>query len=123
MDHEQLVTEQIIGCAIDVHKDLGAGLFERPYLIALCVELASRGIRFDRERVIPLEYRGVQIGDYIPDLIVENKVVVEIKSCLRMEDVFTAQMLTYLRLTKLRVGLIINFNKRLLRDGLKRVVL
>ena len=64
----------------------------------------------------------MQIGDYIPDLIVENTVVVEIKSVLRFEDIFTAQMLTYLRLTHLRVGLIINFNKRLLRDGIKRVV-
>ena len=122
MDHEQHVTEQIIGCAIEVHKDLGAGLLERPYMLGLCVELARRGIHFDRERIIPLEYRGVRIGDYIPDLIVEDKVVVEIKSCLRFEDVFTAQMLTYLRLTKLRVGLIINFNHRLLRDGIKRVV-
>ena len=122
MDHEQIITEQVIGCAIDVHKDLGAGLLERPYLLGLCVELAHRGIRFERERVVPLDYRGVQIGDYIPDLIVENKVIVEIKSVLRFEDVFTAQMLTYLRLTGLRVGLIINFNKRLLRDGIKRVV-
>ena len=123
MDHEQLVTEQIIGCAIEVHRDLGAGLLERPYLLGLCVEMAHRGIRFERERVIALEYRGQRIGDYIPDLVVEKKVVVEIKSCLRFEDVFTAQMLTYLRLTKLRVGLILNFNKRVLRDGIKRVVL
>ena len=123
MDHEQIVTERIIGCAIEVHKDLGPGLLEKPYLIAVCVELAHQGIRFERERTIGLQYRGVNIGDYIPDLIVEERVVVEIKSCLRDEDVFTAQMLTYLRLTKLRVGLILNFNKRMLRDGLKRVVL
>lgn len=84
--------------------------------------MAQRGIAFERQRVITLAYRGVHIGDYIPDLIVENTVVVEIKSVLRFEDVFTAQMLTYLRLTGLRVGLILNFNKRLLRDGIKRVV-
>jgi GxxExxY protein len=123
MDHEQTVTERIIGCAIEVHKDLGPGLLERPYLIAVCVELAHQGVRFEREHTIPLQYRNVKIGDFIPDLIVEEKVVVEIKSCLRDEDVFTAQMLTYLRLTKLRVGLILNFNKRMLRDGIKRVVL
>ena len=105
MDHEQTVTERIIGCAIEVHKDLGPGLLERPYLIAVCVELAHQGVRFEREHTIPLQYRNVKIGDFIPDLIVEEKVVVEIKSCLRDEDVFTAQMLTYLRLTKLRVGL------------------
>ena len=123
VDHEQVLTERIIGCAIEVHNDLGAGLLEKPYLMGLCVELAHRGIHFERERVIGLQYRDVRIGVYTPDLIVENKVVVEIKSVLRDEDVFTAQMLTYLRLTKLRVGLILNFNKRLLRDGIKRVVL
>jgi GxxExxY protein len=123
MDHDQAVTEHVIGCAIEVHKELGPGLLERPYLIAMCVELAHRGVPFERERVIALRYRSVSIGDYIPDLVVANKVVVEVKSCLRDEDVFTAQLLTYLRLTNLRVGLILNFNKRLLRDGIKRVVL
>ena len=122
MDHDTIIREQIIGCAIEVHRDLGPGLLEDPYHTALCVELAHRGIAFERQRVIPLMYRGVQVGTYIRDLIVENTVVVEIKSVLRLEDVFTAQVLTYLRLTGLRVGLIINFNKRLLRDGLKRVV-
>jgi GxxExxY protein len=122
MDHDTVVSEKIIGCAIEVHRDLGPGLLESPYHTALCVELARHGMAFERGRVIPLEYHGVEIGEYIPDLIVENTVVVEIKSVLRFEDVFTAQMLTYLRLTKLRVGLIINFNKRLLRDGIKRVV-
>lgn len=122
MDHDTIVSEQVIGSAIEVHRDLGPGLLESPYHTALCVELAHRGIAFECKRSIPLKYRGVQIGDYIPDLIVENTVVVEIKSVLRFEDVFTAQMLTYLRLTRLRVGLIINFNKRLLRDGIKRVV-
>ena len=97
MDHDQLISER--------------------------VELAHRGVSFERERLFKLEYRGVQIGDYIPDLIVASTVVVEIKSCAHFEDVFTAQMLTYLRLTHVRVGLIINFNKRLLRDGIKRVVL
>ena len=122
MDHDTTISEQVIGCAIEVHRDLGPGLLESPYHMALCVELAHRGIAFECRRIIPLEYRGARIGDYIPDLIVANTVVVEIKSVLRFEDVFTAQMLTYLRLTRLRVGLIINFNKRLLRDGIKRVV-
>ena len=122
MDHDTVITERVIGCAIEVHRDLGPGLLENPYHTALCVELAQRGMAFERQRVIPLVYHGVCVGDYIPDLIVENTVVVEIKSVLRFEDIFTAQMLTYLRLTGLRVGLIINFNKRLLRDGIKRVV-
>jgi GxxExxY protein len=98
------------------------GFLESAYHTALCVELAHRGLSFDRKRIVPLQYRGIRIGDYIPDLIVANTVVVEIKSVLRFEDVFTSQMLTYLRITGLRVGLIINFNKRLLRDGIKRVV-
>lgn len=123
MDHDQIISERIIGCAIEVHRDLGPGLLERPYHVALCVELARNQIAYERQRAIPLYYRDVQIGEYLPDLIVENTVVVEVKSVLRFEDVFTAQMLTYLRLTNLRVGLIINFNKRLLRDGIKRVVL
>lgn len=86
VDHEQVLTERIIGCAIEVHNDLGAGLLEKPYLMGLCVELAHRGIHFERERVIELKYRDVRIGEYIPDLIVENKVVVEIKSVLRDES-------------------------------------
>jgi GxxExxY protein len=122
MDHNTIVSEQVICCAIEVHRDLGAGLLEDPYHTALCVELAHRGIGFQRKPAMSLEYRGIRIGHYVPDLIVDNTVVVEIKSVLRFEDVFTAQMLTYLRLTKLRVGLIINFNKRLLREGIKRVV-
>ena len=122
MNHDTIISEQIIGCAIEVHRDLGPGLLEEPYHTAMCVELAHRGTRFVRKPIIPLTYRGAAIGNYIPDLIVEETVIVEIKSVLRFEDVFTAQMLTYLRLTHLRVGLIINFNKRLLRDGIKRVV-
>jgi GxxExxY protein len=116
MDHDTIISEQVIGCAIEVHRDLGPGLLEQPYHTALCVELAHRGIAFECKRSITLVYRGVKVGDYIPDLIVANTVVVEIKSVVRFEDIFTAQMLTYLRLTRLRVGLIINFNRRLLRD-------
>ncbi len=123
MDHDQIVTDRIIGCAIRVHRSLGAGLLESAYHTALCVELAHDGIPFDRERRVPLVYRGVRVGDYRPDLIVEQTVVVEIKSVLRFEPVFTAQMLTYLRITGLRVGLLLNFNRAVLRDGIKRVVL
>ena len=122
MDHDQLVSNHIIGAAIEVHRTLGAGLLESAYQTALGVELAHRGVRFERERLYPLEYRGAVIGEYRPDLIVENTVVVEVKSVLRMEAVFTAQLLTYLRITGLRVGLILNFNQSVLKDGIKRVV-
>jgi GxxExxY protein len=102
---------------------MGAGLLEGVYHTALSIELAHHGIKFDRERLVSLEYRGIRVGEYRPDLIVERSVVVEVKSVLRFEPVFTAQMLTYLRLTGLRVGLLLNFNKPVLKDGIRRIVL
>jgi GxxExxY protein len=123
MDHDQETTERIIGCAIEVHKNLGPGLLEAPYVAALAIELAHTRIDFERQRKIPLLYRGRPIGDYKIDLIVENRVVVEVKSVLRLEPVFAAQVLTYLRITGLRVGLLLNFNKGVLKDGIKRFVL
>ena len=122
MDHDQIVSNKVIGAAIEVHRSLGAGLLESAYQTALGVELAYQGVRFERERVYPLEYRGAIVGEYRPDLVVEDTVVVEVKSVLRMEPVFTAQLLTYLRITGRRVGLILNFNQNVLKDGIKRVV-
>ena len=87
------------------------GLLERAYETPLCIELVKNGLRFERQRVIPLLYEGVYVGDYKPDVIVEREVVVDVKSVLHFEPVFIAQMLTYLRLTGLRRGLILNFNK------------
>ena len=123
MDHDHEVSERIIHGAIEVHRGLGPGLLESAYLSSMCIELRHLGLRFECERRIPLEYRGVPIGEYIPDLIVENTVVVEIKSVSHLDPVFTAQLLTYLRITGLRVGLLLNFNNAKLSEGLKRVVL
>ena len=123
MEHEEELTGKIIGCAIEVHRSLGPGLLEAPYVAALAIELAHNNLTFERQRKIPLQYRGASIGDYKIDLIVENRVVVEVKSALRDEAVFTAQVLTYLRITGLRVGLLLNFNKGVLKDGIKRFVL
>ena len=123
MDHEQELTEKIIGCAIEVHRALGPGLLESAYVGALAIELAHHRVSFDRQRRVPLEYRGVSIGEYHIDLIVEDRVVVEIKSVLRLEPVFEAQVLTYLKISRLRVGLLLNFNKGVLKDGIKRFVL
>jgi GxxExxY protein len=123
MDHDHDISERIIGGAIEVHRSLGPGLLESAYLASMCIELRHLGVRFARERRIPLVYRGLRVGEYIPDLIVENTVVVEIKSVAHLEPVFTAQLLTYLRITGLRVGLLLNFNAPKLVDGLKRVVL
>jgi len=115
------LTEQIIGCAIEVHKALGPGLLESAYEIPLRIQLAKRGIKFEHQRVIPLMFDGVKVGDYRADLIVEDQVIVEIKSVLRSEPVFVSQMLTYLKITGKRRGLIINFNKTLLKAGITRV--
>jgi GxxExxY protein len=123
MDHEVELTEQIIGCAIDVHRALGPGLLESAYKRALGLELAHHGLRFERERRVPLRYRGNLLGEYQVDLIVENRVVVEAKSVLHWEPVFEAQILTYLRITGVRVGLLMNFNKSVLKAGIKRLVL
>jgi GxxExxY protein len=122
MDHGHTVSDRIIGAAIEVHRQLGPGLLETPYKRALCIELAHQGMRIETNRHIPMAYRGELIGEYIPDLIVENTVVVEVKSVSHLEPVFTAQVVTYLRLTDQRVGLLLNYNAAKLIDGLKRVV-
>lgn len=121
-EHDPL-TERIIGCAIEVHRAMGAGLLEKAYETALCVELAHQGIPFEKQRQIPLVYRGRTVGEYRPDLVVDNAVVVEVKSVLHFEPVFVSQMLTYLRLTGLKRGLILNFDRAVLRAGIKRVSL
>lgn len=123
MEDSDLLTEQIIAWAIEVHRHMGAGLLERAYALAMRVELAASGLGFEYERPVPLTYKGVLVGEYRPDLIVEGRVVVEVKSVLHFEPVFTAQMLTYLRITKIRTGLILNFNRPVLREGIKRFVL
>jgi GxxExxY protein len=117
------ITERIIKCAIEVHSELGPGLLERPYLTALAMALRDAGMTCEVEKTYPIVFRGKTIGDYRTDLIVENHAVVEIKSVERYDPVFLAQMVTYLRVTQLRIGLILNFNRPRLVDGVKRVVL
>ncbi len=122
MDTDQL-TQKIIGCAIDVHQELGPGLLESIYESAMAVELEFQKIGFRQQVIVPIQYRGRLIGEHRIDLIVENAVVVELKSVERFDRVFEAQILTYLRLTKLKTGLLINFNSRMLHEGIKRFVL
>ena len=117
------LTEAIIGAAIEVHRILGPGLLETSYEAALSVELTLRKIRHCRQLPIDLSYKGNPIGEYRVDLLVENAVVVEIKSVERFEPIFSAQLLTSLRTTSKRVGLLINFNTRFLKDGVRRYVL
>ena len=121
MEGRDPLTERIIGCAIDVHRELGPGLLESAYETPLCIRLTKAGIPFERQRVVPLMFDGVCVGEYRPDLIVERQVIVEVQSVLRWEPIFVAQMLTYLRITGLRRGLLLNFNKEVLKAGIKRV--
>jgi GxxExxY protein len=117
------LTEKIIGCAIEVHRQLGPGLLESTYEAAMAIELESSGIRFERQVVYPVLYKGRSIGEYRLDLFVEKQIVVETKSVERFDPVFAAQVLTYLRVTGAKVGLLINFNSRLLHEGIKRFIL
>ena len=117
------ITERIIACAIAVHRELGPGLLESAYEAALRLELEAAGLRYQSQLSVPLVYRGKAIGEYRLDLLVEDSVVVEIKTAARFEPVFDAQVLTYLRLTRKHVGLLINFYSRTLKDGIKRYVL
>jgi GxxExxY protein len=123
MDEINKLTEKIIGCAIEVHRNLGPGLLEGTYEAALCVEMDLVGLKYQRQIVFPVVYKGRSIGEYRLDLVVEDAVVVEIKSVERFDPVFEAQVLTYLRVTGKKIGLLINFNSRLLKDGIKRYIL
>ncbi len=121
---ERLLTEQIIGAAIEVHKFLGPGLLESAYLTCMQRELELRKIQFECEKPLPIEYKGVQLGtSYRLDLVVEKKVVVELKTVDVLAAVHEAQLLTYLRLTGCKVGLLINFNVTSLKNGIKRMVI
>ncbi len=122
-EQKDSLTEKIIGCAIEVHRTLGPGLLESTYELALAVEFEINHIQFQRQVVCPVSYRGRIIGDYRLDLLVENSVIVEIKSVERHDAIFEAQLLTYLKITGHKRGLLLNFNTRLLKEGIKRFVL
>lgn len=117
-------TEPIIGAAIDVHKQLGPGLLESTYEECLCHELHLRRIQFQRQVELPVVYKGLKLDcGYRLDLLVEDTVVVELKAVEQLLPVHEAQLLTYLHLTRKRVGLLINFNVPLLKDGIRRRVI
>ncbi len=121
-DTERIVTETI-GCAIAVHRALGPGFIESIYRKAMCIELGSRCIAYEQERPLTVVYRGVDIPGQRVDLLVEGCVVVELKAVVRFDAIHYAQVVSYLKTTGLRAGLLLNFRSRLLRDGLKRFVL
>jgi GxxExxY protein len=119
---ERVATE-VIGAAIDVHRHLGPGFLEKIYQEALCLELHARDIPFERERAILVHYRGVPISGQRIDLIVADCVLVELKATARLDGSHEARVISYLRSTGVRLGLLLNFNCRTLKDGLKRIVL
>jgi len=122
--YEEELTGAIIGAAIEVHKQVGPGLLESTYEECLCRELELQGIAFERQKPLPLEYKGVRLDcGYRLDLLVKDRVILEIKSVEALAAIHEAQMLTYLRLTGVKVGLLINFNVPVLKDGIKRFVL
>jgi len=117
------ISEKIIACAIEVHKNLGAGLLEIVYELALCVEFEHNNIQYQRQVTIPILYKGHLIGEHRLDLLVENKVIVEIKSVNKSNPVFEAQLLSYMKITGNKLGLLINFNVPKLKQGIKRMIL
>ena len=118
------LTGQIIGAAIEVHKALGPGLLESVYEECLSHEFDLRRIQYERQYPIPVKYKGVQLDcGFRIDLLVENLVILELKSLDSLEPVHEAQILTYLKLTGCKIGLLINFNVPMLRDGIKRLIL
>jgi GxxExxY protein len=118
------LTEIVIGCAIEVHRALGQGLLESAYEICLCREPSLRGISFERQVAIPVEYKGVKLDcGYRADLIGGGKILVEIKAVDQLALIHDAQLLSYLKLSGLKVRLLINFNGRMLTHGVRRKVL
>ncbi len=117
------VTERIIGAAIEVHRELGPGLMESVYEQCLCYELTRLRLKFQRQVSLPVSYKGVKLDcGFRMDLLVEDSVVLELKTVDRLLPVHTAQLLTYLKLSRLSVGLLLNFNEPVMRRGIKRVV-
>ena len=120
---ENEISSKIIGAAIEVHKQLGPGLLESTYETCLAYELKQMGLDVKQQQALPLVYKEVKLdAGYRIDLLVENKVIVEIKSVDALADIHTAQLLTYLKLKDLKLGLLINFNSVRVIDGLKRIL-
>jgi len=119
---ENEISEKIIGCAIQVHRELGPGLLESSYEECLYFELIQAGLLVEKQKPLPLVYKEVKLEcGYRLDLMVENKVVIEVKAVDALNDVHMAQVLTYLKLSKCRLGLLMNFNVALMKDGIKRI--
>lgn len=123
-DERDPLTGAVIGAAIEVHRVLGPGLLESVYQKALSRELELRGVPFEPQVPVPVEYKGLALGDdLLMDMVVDGRVVLELKSVDHLHPIHEAQLLTYLRLSRIRVGLLINFNVPVLKDGVRRRVI
>ena len=121
--NENELSKMIIGCAIEVHKQLGPGLLESAYQECMYYELRQIGLKVQKEKPMPIVYKEVKLGHgYRIDLLVENKVVIEIKTVDIFSDVHTAQVLTYLKLGNYKLGLLLNFHTTMLKHGIKRIL-
>ena len=117
------LAHEVVAAALEVHKNIGPGYLESVYEEALCVELQLRGIPFERQRPVLVNHKGHPVGEGRVDLLVGGCLVVELKAVDSLASIHTAQMISYLKATRLHLGLLINFNVQLLKDGIKRVVL
>jgi GxxExxY protein len=123
MTERDALTERVIGAAIEVHRELGPGLLESVYGRCLCHELGLCGMKYERQVALPVSYKGVALDcDLRLDVVVDGRLVLELKSVEKLLAIHEAQLLTYLKLSGIHTGLLINFNVALLRDGLKRMV-
>lgn len=119
---ESILSGKIIGCAMEVHRQLGPGLLESIYEECLCYELLASCISYERQKTIPIDYKGQTLGNKLKvDLIVDDEIIVELKATKKIESIHEAQLLTYLKLANKKYGLLINFNVPLLKAGIKRI--
>ncbi|MFC1830213.1 GxxExxY protein [Thermodesulfobacteriota bacterium] len=117
------LSSKIIGAAIQVHKALGPGLLESAYEECMCHELDIQHLSLERQKPLPLSYKGIKLDcGYRLDIVVKNAIILELKSCEKIEPIHKAQLLTYLKLSGLKLGLILNFNVPIMRDGIVRIV-
>ncbi|MBG0779241.1 MAG: GxxExxY protein [Desulfotignum balticum] len=123
MEFDEL-SNRVIGCALEVHRELGPGLLESTYEQCLAHELQRNGIRFKLQYPLPVDYKGVRLDcGYRIDMLIENTLLVELKSVDTLKKIHEAQLLTYMKLADIKTGLLLNFNVRMLKDGIKRFVL
>jgi GxxExxY protein len=120
---ENVISHEVLGLALKVHKTLGPGLLESSYEACLAYELEKSGMHFQRQKPLPLYYEDVKLNHgYRVDLLIENRVIVEVKAVDALHEIHKAQLLTYLKLSDKKLGLLINFNVPLLKNGIKRLV-